>query len=101
MRRGTTPTISVFTDNLNFKDFSEIILSFEQLGMRVDKTGEDLEVSSDGKTIKTTLTQQETLAFVADMPLSVQFRAKNDDGVAVASSIGKITVCDVLKGGVI
>lgn len=100
--RGTTPTVTVRVA-ADLTDMG-IHLTFKGGGKRITKTGDDLEVTfeDDVTTIVTSLTQEDTLSLKAGSPVRVQVRAVQDDGaVALASTIGILTVAPILQEGVL
>ena len=95
MTRGTTPThvltLPFFTDRvaklrITYKQGDDIVL---------EKTEGD--VKKVGKTLKYTLTQEETLKFVAGTPVYLQVRVLTIDNVSLVSPIKKLAVSDVLN----
>ena len=101
MRRGTTPTITATVDS-DLTGLS-IHLAFDA-GTLIVKTDEDLDVSYDGDetTVSCTLTQEDTLSMKPGAVCDVQIRAFNNDGsLAMATSIGRLQVNDILEDGVL
>ena len=97
MRRGTTPA-NIFTVNVDLTD-ATVFVSYEQDGrIVVEKTGEDLTVTST--TVETMLTQEETLAFHPGR-VYVQIRYVTEEGTADASNIIATTTDRIIKDGVI
>lgn len=101
-RRGTTPTIEVEVE----KDVTDLVLhlSFAQDDVLVVKEGDDLEVVQElgVTTVKTVLTQEDTLKFRAGGYCEVQIRGYKDGGlVAMATGCGKLKVLKVLEEGVL
>ena len=100
--RGTTPTVTVRVA-ADLTDMG-IHLTFKGGGKRITKTGDDLDVTveDDVTTIVTSLTQEDTLSLKAGSPVRVQVRAVQDDGeVALASTIGMLSVAPILLEGVL
>lgn len=100
MYRGTTPTIRI---NINSGDdltlYKSIFVTFKQMpSVLIEKTKEEIEVSPDSITVR--LSQEDTLKF-SPGTVMVQFRAVDDNGMAIASSIVTVQAERILKEGVI
>ena len=95
MTRGTTPT-HIFTLPIFAANISKLRITYTQ-GQTVvlEKTEKDVERS--GKTLRYTLTQEETLRFNAKSGVNVQIRVVTIDDMALASPIKKLAVSDVLN----
>ena len=101
IRRGTTPEVTAVLDG----DLSDLVLyvTFKQPNTApIVKTGADLTVEVDDTgdapetTIKTTLSQVETISLRAGVDVKVQVRGDKAGGaVAVATARGYIPVLDV------
>lgn len=102
IRRGTTPTITAQL-NADVTGWPVVILSVRGAGQQLDLTGDRLTIAKadPGCTVSATLTQEETLAMQADLTISVQVRARDSSGKAVATSCGRLKVLDVLNDCVI
>lgn len=99
MRRGTTPT-HVFLTSIDLSDAAVIYITYRQGNKKVlEKTGEDLIVTTEQVTTK--LTQEETLLFSVNDPVKIQIRAKFADQSAIASNVITTTADVILKEGVI
>ena len=98
MRRGTTPTITITTD-IDLSNASNLFITFKQ-GNRLifEKLLDDVTI--DGTEITCNLTQEDTLALNADVPLRFQIRATLGES-KLASNIMTASVNDILKGGTI
>lgn len=97
MRRGTTPTIK-FILPFDVEIIEKAFISFEQYNkVIVDR---DIEQSKrEGKVLSLTLTQKETLSFVANKTVHVQIRLKTKDGVAMASNMINVEFDEIIKEG--
>lgn len=95
MTRGTTPT-HIFTLPIFAANIVKLRITYTQ-GQTVilEKTESDVERS--GKTIKYTLTQEETLRFNSKNGVNVQVRVLTSDNTALASPIKKLSVSEVLN----
>lgn len=105
MRRGTTPT-HIFTTDIDLTSAELIYVTYQQPRCKsgemktiVEKTLEDLEVTEDE--IRLQLTQDETLAFRENVPVSIQIRAKFPDAAAVACQVITVGAEVILKEGAI
>lgn len=97
MIRGTTPTIILKLSETI--PFDTLYVTFTKLNQTVlEKTLDDVRV--EGNKIYVPLTQEETLALDPKCPLNIQLRGKVE-GQALASSICRIMVNDILKEGLI
>lgn len=99
MRRGTTPTISITVKGLSDIQIDKAYLTLKQRGIVVEKTEADIEI--DGDMLRATLTQEETLGFMAGAKINVQLRVLSENGTAYASNIVTVPVGEILKDGVI
>ncbi len=99
MIRGTTPILH-FTLPFEVSELSEYWITISQRyeNIKIDKTSADCTAS--GSEITLTLTQEDTLKLMPDKPAYIQIRALKDD-YAIASSIIRCAVGDILKEGVI
>lgn len=98
MRRGTT-ALNVFITNKDLRD-ARVYVTYSQIGRNIiEKTNDDIIISETN--IQVPLEQEDTLRMSTKYPLFIQIRYVKEDGVANASNIIKVSVEDVLKGGVI
>lgn len=105
MTRGTTPPVEVEVDG-DWSDLS-LYLSFRQAGTPpLVKHGGDLTVTVDTSgaepvtTVATSLTQRETLALRAKVPVEVQLRGVRSGGaVAAATRTATVSVLEILQDG--
>lgn len=96
--RGTTPT-NTFDVQIDLTEASAIFISYAQEDkVVVEKSLEDITVTETSLAV--TLTQEDTLGFVAGKPVEIQVRVKLGDR-ALKSDIIRTTVTKVLKEGVI
>lgn len=98
MKRGTTPTFNVVCD-VDLSDYT-IFLTLEQGNLELTLTPE-CESTQTGCTLSVTLTQEQTLAFNDRMRASMQIRAIDENGQAIASNIMSVDIGRILKEGVI
>ena len=99
MIRGTTPILH-FTLPFEVSELDEYWITISQRyeNIKIDKTSTDCTAS--GSEITLTLTQEDTLKLMPDKPAYIQIRALKDD-YAIASTIIRCSVGDILKEGVI
>jgi len=101
MIRGTTPILH-FTLPFEVSELSEYWITISQRyeNIKIDKTSTDCTAS--GSEITLTLTQEDTLKLMPDKPAYIQIRALTaEDDYAIASTIVRCSVSDILKEGVI
>ena len=95
MTRGTTPT-HIFTLPIFASNIDKLRITYSQnQDIILEKTEADIERS--GKTIRYTLTQEETLKFNAKTSVNIQVRVLTTDNMALASPIKKLSVSEVLN----
>lgn len=100
MRRCTTPTVTIHIDeSLSGCEWFRVTFA-QKDGARIVKDQDDCELSEDGKEIRVTLTQDETLRFNVRNDLRVQVRF-GSDGSACASDIASVKVLEILDEEVI
>lgn len=100
MYRATTPTHKyVFSHDLS--EFKTILITYKQKGKIImEKTKSDLTI--DGKIASFVLTQEEANAFSpGDRSVSIQVRAVDIRGTALASRIFQLNIKDVLNDEVL
>lgn len=101
--RGTTPTYTLLlnSNEVDLNEADNVYVTFANKDYRkiLEKTGEELTISEDGKSIDVYLSQSDTLKF----PLEQIFVQVNwtDQGRRMASVIGIIPVNRNLKEEVI
>lgn len=99
MRRGTTPTI-YFKLPFELDLVDELWLTIEQRDKEIiTKTKADVTPDGDRYIIK--LTQEETLNLDDGIEAKAQLRIRTTAGEALASSIKRLNVEEILKDGVI
>ena len=106
LTRGTTDSITfivpcslehieVMTVTIAQDEVNKIDLNY------ADNTEAFVVTSGEIGQVTCNLTQTDTLSLEAGKPAAVQLRVRNDAGVAYATPIVTVNVCDVLKEGVI
>lgn len=92
MIRGTTPT-HTFTLPISVDDVDKIRIIYAQCGVKIVKTNADCTM--EGKTVTTTLTQEDTLSLSSDNYVEIQLRVLTVAGDAFASQIMRshVRVC--------
>lgn len=97
--RGTTPTFT-FTLPFEADTLEAYWISFKQSKAELNKEKGDSGVTQGTNTLVVTLSQEETLNFVAGR-CQIQIRGRDKLGKATASNTMSIEVADVLRSGVI
>lgn len=99
MYRGTTPT-HTFTVDADLTACTVMYVTYSQgHSVVVEKSIEDCTITTDSVTV--TLTQEETLHFIAGLPVRVQIRAGWAEGTRIASNILVTSANMILKDGAI
>lgn len=98
MRRGTTPSFQIDCD-VDLTGYT-IYLTVKQGAVIYDLTP-SVEATEKGCTLTATLSQDQTLSLEQGTGASMQVRAIDQSGLAVASNIMQIDVEAILKEGVI
>lgn len=102
MIKGTTPTyILKIDDDVDFTAFEFIEVTIRQRTVLVRKTGEDVKINAEAKTVSVSLTQEETLRFDPQSPALIQSRIKDKDGKVFSHPPIEISVIPCLSGEVI
>lgn len=96
MRRGTTPTVT-FTIPVDCKNLEAADITFSNPGGAVISKGID-EMAKVGNQIAVRLTQEETLAFLANSKVMIQCAIRVSNGTGMRSKIYEEPVEDALKG---
>lgn len=103
--RGTTPTITAnVRSNIDLSDITHVwVYIYQQGNIVIDKEVIDSEVDIDAtnKTIKVTLSQEDTLSLKADTGALFQIRLLLSSGLALATPAVNVTIREVYKGGII
>ena len=98
MRRGTTPTFNIECD-VDLTGYT-IFVTLEQGNKEFTLTPE-CEATEDGCVLSVTLTQEQTLVFNDRGAASMQVRAIDQAGLAIASNIMPVDIGKILLDGVI
>lgn len=94
MHRGTTP-INIFRTDVDLTNASVLFITYKQNGKVVlEKTIDD--VSIHGEMVEVRLSQRETLLFSEGI-VTIQIRAKFQDGSVIASSLIRTNAREILK----
>ena len=100
MRRGTTPYITIHTDQ-DLTGYAYVVFTIEDRAgteVDVDNQSGNMQVNADSVVVK--LTQENTMALQKG-GVKMQIRAVDAGGNAIASNIMQANLEDVLKDGVI
>lgn len=96
MHRGTTPT-NIFRTDVDLTNASVLFITYKQNGKVIlEKTIDD--VSIHGEIVEVRLSQRETLLFSEGI-VTIQIRAKFQDGSVIASSLIRTNAREILKEG--
>lgn len=96
MHRGTTPT-NIFRTDVDLTNASVLFITYKQHDKVVlEKTIDD--VSIHGEMFEVRLSQRETLLFSEGI-VTIQIRAKFQDGSVIASSLIRTNAREILKDG--
>jgi hypothetical protein len=99
MRRGTTPT-HIFEVPFDVSMIKSVKIFYAQGDVIVfEKLTEDCELN--GNTIKTTLTQEDTLKLDHKKPVEIQLRILTLDGKALASLVERVGVDKMIDNEVL
>lgn len=99
MHRYTTPTLQ-FDLPIETSTLEECYVTIKQSeGILIEK--QLAEMTAEDKTLKLTLTQEETALLKANEYMYIQLRCKDEKANAYASKIFKVAAEQVLKEGVI
>ena len=99
MYRGTTPT-HTFTVDADLTECVVMYVTYSQgHSVVVEKSIDDCTITTDSVTV--TLTQEDTLHFIAGLPVRVQIRAGWAEGTRIASNILVTSANAILKDGAI
>lgn len=94
MHRGTTPT-NIFRTDVDLTNASVLFITYKQNGKVVlEKSIDDVAIEKD--TIMVRLSQRETLLFSEGI-VTIQIRAKFQDGSVIASSLIRTNAREILK----
>lgn len=99
MRRGTTPTLQITISGLEDIQTSKLYLTLKQDSIIIEKTEKDVTI--DGNVLSAELTQEDTLAFIANKNVLLQVRILSASDTAYATNILSIPAGAILKDGVI
>ena len=98
MRRGTTST-NIFNTNEDLTDTKVYVSYFQRGRIVLEKTNKDIVI--DHNKITVPLSQSDTLRLSSDVPIHIQVRYINNNGLASASNIIETKIEKILRGGVI
>ena len=100
MRRGTTPFVTINTDQ-DLRDYAYILFTMEDRAgneINIDNSGDAMEVNPDSVVVR--LSQDQTLS-MSKGTVKMQIRARDTAGYAIASNIMTSTMEEILRDGVI
>ena len=103
--RGTTPTITAnVRSNIDLSNITHIwVYIYQQGNIVIDKEviGSEVEIDDTDKTIKVTLSQEDTLSLKADIGALFQIRLLLSNDTALATPAVNVIIREVYKGGII
>jgi hypothetical protein len=99
MIQGTTPTHK-FHLPFDTENIKNVRIAYEQKG-KIVLTKELTDCDRDGECLMTTLTQEETLKFDANVNVRIQLHVRNEDDKAIASKPISVPVYVLLDKRVI
>lgn len=95
MIRGTTPT-HTFNLEMETRTIRALRITYKQgEAVVLEKTEDDVTMS--GTTIKVKLTQEDTYAFQANIPVQIQLKIKTTGQEVLASRIKTMSVAAILN----
>ena len=100
MRRGTTPYITIQTDQ-DLSGYEYVLFTMEDRAgneINIDNTSDAMQVNTDSVVVR--LSQDQTLS-MSKGGIKMQIRARDIQGYAIASGIMTSTMEDILRDGVI
>lgn len=100
MRRGTTPFVTINTDQ-DLTGYAYILFTMEDRAgneINVDNSGDAMQVNANSVVVR--LSQNDTLSMNKGT-VKMQIRARDSAGYAIASGIMTSTMEEILKDGVI
>lgn len=100
MVRGTTPTfqLKITDDDVDLTQALNVYATFKQLGIQLDKSGEDIVVNE--KQVDVYLTQEETLQF-SEGDIEIQLNWTYANGSRAATIIKRVHIGKNLIGRVL
>ena len=104
MYRGTTPSIALMVAgvDLSFQDtWPVVVVTLKNGDTEIDLQRDLLviEHTDTGCSVAFALTQEQTLAIDSMKQVSVQLRAKDASGRAIATDIASVKAYDIIKDG--
>ncbi len=98
--RGTTQTIGFRLKNIDVGDIAVAYITITQDNtLVIEKSGAELFIDSENRTITAELSQEDTLLLSDKSFFTVQLRFRLNDGSAFATSVRKFDVGEILKEG--
>ena len=100
MRRGTTPYITINTDE-DLTGYAYVLFTMEDRAgneINIDNGGDAMQVNPGSVVVR--LSQDQTLS-MSKGTVKMQIRARDSAGYAIASGIMTSTMEEILKDGVI
>lgn len=101
--RGTTPTITAnVRSSIDLSQVEDIwVYIYQQGSVVINKGISNVDIDTDLKTIKISLSQEETLSLKADTAAIFQIRLLLSGGIALATLAANVAIKEIYKDGVI
>lgn len=99
MRRGTTPRLTLRIRNFDLGTIEKAYISLECGNAYLEFTNGQYDIVDDAFVIH--LSQEQTLQLDPKKSVNIQVRIIDSEGEAFASTIGRLSVQDIIKDGVI
>ena len=100
IRRGTTPTLTLYIDDINLQELKDIVVSLKQGDTLISKHKGDTGLSIYTDHVAIDLQQTETLKFNIHDTVDVQVKCQDESGQVFATNIIRVSVTDILDESV-
>lgn len=97
MIQGTTPTLVFHCEKVDLATIKKVVVTLSQSKVQINKTGDSVLVNPEEGTVKTVLTQEETLQLLPCELVSLQLKMMDESNDVMASNIVKIKVEEILN----
>lgn len=95
IRRGTTPTLTITIDDVDFSSMKDFTITISQNGEKKIVKHKN-EATINGDTISCTLSQQDTLNLMTGTRASIQVKMETESGEVIGTEIVKTSVDPIL-----
>ena len=100
IRRGTTPTLTLYVEDVDLSNLKDIVVSLRQGDTLISKHKEDQDVTVSSDHVSVNLNQTETLKFNPYDIVEVQIKGQDESGQVFATDILRVSVSDILDESV-